>query len=120
MTQWKQILAGVALVALLAPPAALAQKTNTLVIDGNDWVSASPDERRAFLVGAANIIIAEGAYAKRRNLAPAPVSERITRATQNMKIADIEARITRWYAANPGKLATPVLGVVWQDIVKQP
>jgi hypothetical protein len=119
MKNWKQTLAATAFVALMLPGAAFAQKANTLVVDGNDWIAASALERRAFLVGAANVIIAEGAYAKRRNGAPAPVSERITRATENMKLADIEARITRWYEANPGRLGTPVMGVVWQDIVKQ-
>ena len=120
MKQWKQILAGAALAALLVPATALAQKANTLVVDGSDWMSATQVERRAFLVGAANVIIAENAYAKKRNTAPAPVSDRLTKATDKMKLADIEARITRWYEANPGRLAMPVMGVVWQDIVKKP
>ena len=88
------------------------------MVDGNDWTSATPVERRAFLIGAANVIIAENAYAKKRNVAPAPVSDRLTKATDKMKLADIEARITRWYEANSSKLATPVMAVVWQDIVK--
>jgi hypothetical protein len=120
MNKWKQMLAGVALAAMLAPAAALAQKASTLVVDGNDWMSATQVERRAFLVGAANVVIAENAYAKKRNVAPAPVSDRLTKATDKLRLADIEARITRWYEGNPGKLATPVMGVVWQDIVKQP
>jgi hypothetical protein len=120
MRQWKQLLAGAAMAVLLVPGAALAQKASTLVVDGDDWMSATADERRAFLVGAANLIIAENAYAKRRNVAPAPVSDSLTKATQNLKISDIEARITRWYEANPGRRATPVMGVVWQDLVKKP
>jgi|APLow6443716910_1056828.scaffolds.fasta_scaffold252672_2 hypothetical protein len=120
MKQWRTMLAGAALALLLAPPAAVAQRSDTLVVDGKDWVSATQVERRAFLVGAANMIIAENAYAKKRNVAPAPVSDRLTKATDKMRIADIEARITRWYEANPGKLATPVMGVVWQDIVGKP
>ena len=40
-------------------------------------------------------------------------SIRVTRV-----IGDIEARITRWYETNPGKGSTPVMAVVWQDIVK--
>jgi hypothetical protein len=120
MKQWRTMLAGATLALLLAPPAAVAQRSDTLVVDGKDWVSATQVERRAFLVGAANMIIAENAYAKKRNVAPAPVSDRLTKATDKMRIADIEARITRWYEANPGKLATPVMGVVWQDIVGKP
>jgi hypothetical protein len=113
---WKHWIAAACLVAACVP--ALAQKKDSIVIDGNDWISASVVERRAFLVGAGNMIVAENAYAKRRNVAAAPVSAEITRAVDKMTLADIEARITRWYEANPGKMSTPVLGVVWHQIVK--
>jgi hypothetical protein len=113
---WKHWVA-VACVAVAATPA-FAQKKDALVVDGNDWMSATVTERQAFLVGAANMIMAENAYAKRRNQPPAPVGDRITKAAEPMKIGDIEARITKWYEANPAKLSTPVMGVVWQDIVK--
>lgn len=112
---WKHWIAAFCLAVAASP--VFAQKANSLVVDGSDWMSASVIERRAFLIGAANMIVAEGAYAKRRNLSPAPVGERITKAADNMKIGEIEARITRWYEANPAKLSTPVMGVVWQDIV---
>lgn len=115
-SNWKRW-AGIACL-MMAASSALAQKANSLVVDGTDWMSASVTERRAFLIGAANMIIAEGAYAKRRNVAVPPVGARITKAADTMKIGDVESRITRWYEANPAKLATPVMGVVWQDIVK--
>lgn len=53
------------------------------------------------------MIIAEGAYAKRNKQAKPAVSAGIIRATQTTKIGDMEAQITRWYAANGTKLATP-------------
>ena len=81
-------------------------------------MSASASERRAFLVGASNINVAENAYAKRRNIAPAPVSAQITKAVDKLTLADIEGRITRWYEANPGRMSTPVMGVVWREIVR--
>jgi hypothetical protein len=33
-------------------------------------------------------------------------------------LADIEGRITRWYEANPSRMSTPVMGVVWREIVR--
>ncbi len=114
---WKHWLVAACMAASILPT--VAQKKDTLVVDGNDWLSPSMVERRAFLVGAANMIIAEAAYAKRRDAAPPPVGERISQAAERLKIGDIEARVTRWYEANPGKLAMPVMGVVWQDIAKQ-
>jgi hypothetical protein len=116
---WKQWLV-IACVATVAVPALAQSKNDELVVNGKDWMSASVAERKAFLVGVANMIMAEGAYAKRNNQATPPVSAGIINATQTAKIGDIEARITRWYEANSAKLATPVMAVVWQDIVKGP
>ncbi len=82
-------------------------------------MKASQSERRAFIVGVGNMIAAEAAYAKRTNSEVPPVADRITKAVENLKLPDIEQRITRWYEANPGKLTTPVMGVVWRYIVKQ-
>jgi hypothetical protein len=114
---WKQWLA-IACVATAALPAFGQSKNDELVVNGKDWINASVAERKAFLVGVANMIMAEGAYAKRNNQATPPVSAQIINATQTAKIGDIEARITRWYEANPSKATTPVMVVVWQDIVK--
>ena len=54
--------AAVACLAVAASPA-FAQKADSLEVDGNDWTSAAAAERRAFLVGAANVVIAENADA---------------------------------------------------------
>lgn len=80
-------------------------------------MASSSAERKAFLAGVANMIMAEGAYARKNGQATPPVSARITTATQTMRLGEIEARITRWYEANPGKGSMPVMAVVWQDKV---
>jgi len=108
----------IALLAVAALPAQAAEK-NTFVVDGNEWMKSSAEERNAFLKGVANMIMAEGAYARHTKQAMPPVAAQITQATETVKPSEFEARITRWYVANPGKLETPVMGVVWRDIVKQ-
>ena len=117
MRSWKQWLV-IACMASVAVPVLAQSKNDALVVNGNDWMSSSVRERQAFLVGVANMIMAEGAYAKKNNQATPPVSAQIINATQTAKIGDIEARITRWYEANPSKVTMPVMAVVWQDIVK--
>jgi hypothetical protein len=117
MRSWKQWLV-IACISTVAAPAWAQSKNDELVVNGTDWMSSSVRERQAFLVGVANMIMAEGAYAKKNNQATPPVSAQIINATQTAKIGDIEARITRWYEANPSKVATPVMAVVWQDIVQ--
>ena len=99
----------------VATNVAVAQQADRLVVDGNDWLSATVVERRAFLVGAANMIIAEEAYAKRRNLVPAPVGTQLTNGVGKLSVPEIEARITRYYQGNPDRRAAPVIGVLWQQ-----
>ena len=99
----------------LAAPSAIP----SIVVDGSDWMGASSGERRSFLVGVANMMVAETAYAKHHGLATPPASDRIVAAVQHMKLAEIENRITSWYEANPSKQSFPVMGVVWQHLVKQ-
>ena len=91
----------------------------SIVVDGTDWMAASSQERRAFLMGVGNMIAAEIAYAKHHQLAPPPASDRIAAAVQELKVSDIESAITAWYEANAGKQSFPVMGVVWQHIVKR-
>lgn len=82
-------------------------------------MTANTNERQSFLIGVANMIIAEGAYAKRHQLEMPPVSDRIVKAISRLKLADIESHITQWYEAHPERRSMPVMGVVWQGIVKQ-
>ncbi|CAG9179542.1 hypothetical protein CURE108131_13780 [Cupriavidus respiraculi] len=116
-TTWKRGLLAAGMVCCAW--SAAAQQRPSIVVDGDDWLKASVTERKAFLVGAGNMILAENAYAKRNNTAPPPAGVRIAAAAQNMTIADIEARVTKWYEANPGMRSTPAMAVIWQDLVKQ-
>jgi hypothetical protein len=103
-----------------APEAARAQERDAatqIVVDGEDWMESTSIQRQAFLVGIANMIVAETAYAKRHGAATPPVSEKITAAVSDMKLDEIEARISRWYEANPDRMEMPVMGVLWKDIV---
>lgn len=121
---WKHWLAAACIAAAATP--ALAQQsnalrpeaTNPLVVTGNDWMNSAASERMAFLKGVANMIMAEGAYAKGTNQKMPPVSEGIIKATETVKPVEFEARITSWYEANPSRLSTPVMTVVWRNIVK--
>jgi hypothetical protein len=106
--------------AFAAPERAWAQEGDDptqIVVDGTDWTESTRIQRQAFLVGVANMIIAETAYARRHGAATPPVSEEITAAVREMRLAEIEARISHWYEANPDRMAMPVMGVLWKDIV---
>ncbi|AHV93372.1 hypothetical protein FYA67_10045 [Bordetella holmesii] len=107
--------------AQMAEPAASAKPAarSAIVVDGNGWLGASDQERRAFLVGVANMIVAENAYAKRRDQAAPGAAKAITDALSGMNLWQWSERVTAWYRANPDKLSTPVMGVIWRDLVKK-
>lgn len=107
--------------AQIAEPAAPAKPTSArspIVVDGNGWLRASDDERRAFLVGVANMISAEEGYARHNKQDTPGAAKAITNALTGMNLWQWSERVTAWYRANPDKTGTPVMGVIWRDIVK--
>jgi hypothetical protein len=112
----KNLAAAICLAAALAPALVSAQ-AKTLVVDGTMWLNSSTTERRAFLLGAANMISLEEAYAKRKGLPSAPAGALATRAVKDMTLDQIEQRLTHWYEADPGKRGLPVMSVIWKQIV---
>lgn len=104
------------LIALLSAPV-FAQRTPP-VVDGNLWLSSSTEVRKAFLVGAGNMLALESAYAKKKGTQPPVAGAMISNAVENLTLDDISNRITRWYETHPDRRNMPVMGVVWIDMVR--
>jgi hypothetical protein len=100
--------------SLLAANRASAQH----IVNGDLWLNSSQETRKAFLLGAGNMLAVETAYAKKRNLTPPPAGALMSKAISGMTLDQVSDRITRWYKANPQRRNVPVMGVVWIDIVK--
>jgi hypothetical protein len=111
------LVATACLVASLAVPAA-AQDGSQVIVDGNLWLQSPPDVRKAFIVGAENMMALESAYAKKKGTPLTLSGTKTSAALEHMTLDQISDRITRWYAANPDRRATPVIGVIWTDIVE--
>jgi hypothetical protein len=126
-----ELVATLSLVATLGVPAAaqdsalvVASGTRTVpdaaqvVAQGNRWLQSSPEERKAFIVGASNMMALESAYARKKGT-PSPLAgTRAATALEHMTLDQISDRITRWYQANPGRRQTPVIGVLWTELVE--
>jgi hypothetical protein len=111
------LVAALCLVASLAVPAA-AQDGARVVADGTRWLQSSPEERKAFIIGASNMMALESAYARKKGT-PSPLAgTRAGAALEHMTLDQITDRITRWYDANPSRRTMPVIGVLWMDIVE--
>ena len=111
-----RLLGGLVLTLLLAVPA-LAVEYEVPVVTGEHWMKSTPQERKAFLVGAATIIELEqevqGDTPPKKTtidvwckgLAPYSFDQMVT-------------AIDQWYAANPDKVSRPVVEVMWYELAK--
>ena len=88
------------------------------VVDGEMWLSSSPELRKAFLVGASNMMALETAYAKKKATPIPQASEMTSKAISGLTLDQLSDRITKWYEANPGRRNMPVMGVIWVDMVQ--
>ena len=110
----RRFTAACVLVILAAP--AWAQRGP--VIDGEMWLSSAPEVRKAFLVGAGNMIALETAYAKKKGTPTPTASAMTSTAISGLTLDQVSDRITKWYETNPGRRNMPVMGVVWVDMVQ--
>jgi hypothetical protein len=89
------------------------------IVDGKIWAASSLDEKRAYLVGIANMAdVIRALQAKRGTLDKDAPGNRIAGALDMNSINQAITKIDQWYAANPSRANAPVLGVIWLGIVK--
>jgi hypothetical protein len=113
-------LAAAALISV-APAAVNAQAAapQQRFANGNDWTGASMEERRAFVFGIANAISVGIGWDERHVPAgQTTFSRRAGAGLAGVSLGEAVRRIDAWYAANPGKMETPVVAVIWLAIAK--
>lgn len=108
--------AALALSAALAISPAWAQRA-PVVVDGELWLRSPPEVRKAYLVGAANMIDLETAYSKKKGTPPPVAGPMAGAALRGLTLDQVANRVTRWYEGNPERRKLPVLGVIWIDMV---
>lgn len=86
--------------------------------DCNTWRSSSDKEQTAFVVGVANTFALDLAYVTKTRRPDLVPGDRAAKALANVSIADVKARITAWCDANPSKLNTPIIAIIWTEMVK--
>jgi hypothetical protein len=106
-------------VILAAPVAAQTSAPQQRFANGKDWTSASVEERRAFLFGIANAISVGVGWDERHVPAgQTTFARRAGAGLAGVSLGEAMRRIDAWYAANPGKIDTPVVAVMWLEIAK--
>lgn len=112
----RRMLGCLVLALLLAVPA-YAVDYEVPVITGVNWTKSTPQERKAFLVGAATIIELEQEVQGN----PPPPKSTITTWCKGLSSYNFDQMVTaidQWYAANPDKIERPVVEVMWYELAK--
>lgn len=87
--------------------------------DGNDWQKSSVEQKRTFLFGISNALsVAIGWGARHVPEGQTTFSRRAREGLAGTTLEETLTRIDAWYRANPTRLDTPVVAVLWLDIAK--
>ena len=111
-----RLLGGLVLTLLLAVPA-LAVEYEVPVVTGEHWMKSTPQERKAFLVGAATIIELEQEV--QGDTPPKKTTIDVwCKGLSPYSFDQMVTAIDQWYAANPDKVTRPVVEVMWYELAK--
>lgn len=104
---------------LLAAAAAMPARAGDVpLVTGEHWTKAADAEKKAFLVGAANVISVEYELRKDdRRIRPGMINALITKL-QPMSLTDISKGVDDYYAAHPDQLSRAVVEVIVTDVAK--
>ena len=118
----KKLLAAICVAALSLGLAGNVAADEAPLADGTAWTAASEAEKEAYLVGVGNMLKVEYVVQSKSDNPPNKDQSAIGRwwdglesVTANQAIMAVDA----WYAANPGKLDTPVIMVLWHTYVEK-
>ena len=104
--------------ATLAAAWGSVQAQEIPLVTGTLWTTSSDQVKKAYLVGIANTIQVEAAYEN-----PSPPTDaqsivpRVTRGMKGQTLDSVRDGLDKWYAANPDKLARPVIETIWFEMV---
>lgn len=113
----KPLLVGAVLLA--AAVAMPARAGDVPLVTGQHWTKASEAEKKAFLVGAANIMSIEYQLRGNDRGRPQPgVIDDLVAGLQPMTLADISKGVDDYYVAHPDQLSRAVVEVIIVDVAK--
>jgi hypothetical protein len=91
------------------------------LLRGDLWINMDAESKVAFVWGAGHIVtIEEVVMQKYPELQRDSFVMKVVEATTNspMKMNEVVAEVDKYYQANPDKLDTPVMRVIWDQLIK--
>jgi hypothetical protein len=88
------------------------------LVDGTHWVKSTDDVKKAYLVGASNIIQLETAYQADKPVpAERSFSPAVAKGMTGQTLSSVLDTVDKWYAAHPDQLQRPVIETIWFEMV---
>ncbi len=88
------------------------------VVNGEHWTRSTPDQKKAYLIGIANLIQVETAYYAAN---PPPDGQsfvpRFAKGLQGQTLDSVRDALDKWYANNPGQQQRAVIETIWFELV---
>jgi len=89
------------------------------ICTGTEWQKATQTEKVAFVWGVCHVVTIEKILAQKLpSLKAEDFSSKVVEGMAGMKINDIVRVVDEFYAANSTQMGKPVIGVIWDAIVK--
>jgi hypothetical protein len=113
--QWRTLLSLGILTLTVASNVARADSIP--IVTGEQWTVSSDEAKKAYLVGVANILEIERAYAGNTSTASNDIAPRFAKGMQGQTLDSVRQSLDNWYAANPTRIQHPVIETLWFEMV---
>jgi hypothetical protein len=88
------------------------------LVTGEHWTRSSDEQKKAYLIGMANLAHVELAYGGTTPATDAQsIIPRMAKGLKGQTLDSVREGLTRWYAANPQRLQRPVVETIWFEMV---
>ena len=104
--------------ACMALAAVSAAANEIPLVTGEHWTKSTEQQKRAYLIGIANVVQLEAAYGAAN---PPPESQsvvpRMSKGLEGQTLDSVREALDKWYGANPGRQQRAVIETLWFELV---
>jgi hypothetical protein len=88
------------------------------LVTGQHWTTASVEQKKAYLIGIANLIEVDATYHAGNPPADAQsVVPRMAKGLKGQTLDSAREALDRWYAGHPDRIGRPVIETIWFELV---
>lgn len=95
----------------------VARAESIPIVTGEQWTVSSDEAKKAYLVGIANVLEIERAYAGNTAASSKDIAPRFAKGMQGQTLDSVRQGLDNWYAANPSRIQHPVIETLWFEMV---